>query len=527
MSTPANQIQGYVTSNPPQNPRASDFTNMVFQPGVASNAPGRDLAGRWQASNRVRWHKGNPEKIGGWSVVSLNNPNGQQSLINGSPVLLLHMDTSAFADSSPNNLTMTAAAGAVFDTSAPKFGAGDLSCPSSAAITCLHTPIVTGNPIDLTSVPSWTIEGWIKITAIGGFVQFFASFGVYNEGGSFTGVTLGSAGSGTFPTTGDVQFKIYGQTSGGGRYPEITGVTSGAWHHFAMVKQPSGSGCDQYQLFIDGIGSGWTPATTATGGYVGPYASWAGYAVFGSYYDTAYGFQAGNVCNDGVSFDEVRISNYTVYTANFTPPTAPFSSAGTLATSYDLQRNGASIATVTGGATAYADTMPAPGSYSYQVFAGAPGADVSAGSNIVTLGYLATIPNVVGMTQAVGTATLNAAGFSATPIYQSSSTVPAGVISAHNPGPVPFPLGANVIITVSTGAPMRGGTGGDTWGTSGGDQYPTASPEILGHTLAQGAHPANALNAAPSQSVMAAMSAGQLVYQSTSDLSVPSAPKVG
>lgn len=288
-------------------------------------------------------------------------------------------------------------------------------------------------------------------------------------------------------------------------------MAPGTWHHVALVSSGGVA-----KLYYDGV------AIPATSGAWIP----SNYTHTGSTNVVIGSFGRASGAKIGEYVDELRVSGYAVYTANFTPPTSPFSNAGTLATSYDLQRNGASIATVTGGATAYADTMPAPGSYSYQVFAGAPGADVSAGSNIVTLGYLATIPNVVGMTQAVGTATLNAAGFFATPIYQSSSTVPAGVISAQNPGPVPFPLGANVIITVSTGAPQCARYGGDEWGTNGGD-CASSGPEILGHTLAQGAHPANALNAAPSQSVMAAMSAGQLVYQSTPDLSVPSTPKVG
>lgn len=76
MSTPSNQIQGYVTQTPPKSPRASNFSDMVFQPGVASNAPSRSLHGRWVASNRVRWHKGYPEKIGGWIRQALTGAHG-------------------------------------------------------------------------------------------------------------------------------------------------------------------------------------------------------------------------------------------------------------------------------------------------------------------------------------------------------------------------------------------------------------------------------------------------------------------
>jgi hypothetical protein len=48
---------------------------MAFAPGVASNAPGRTLTSRWVASNRVRWHKGLPEKIGGWLAQPLTGAN--------------------------------------------------------------------------------------------------------------------------------------------------------------------------------------------------------------------------------------------------------------------------------------------------------------------------------------------------------------------------------------------------------------------------------------------------------------------
>jgi hypothetical protein len=66
VSTPGNQVQQYVTSAPPKSPRASNFTDMIFNVGVASNQPARDMKNRWVDSNRVRWHKGSPEKIGGW-----------------------------------------------------------------------------------------------------------------------------------------------------------------------------------------------------------------------------------------------------------------------------------------------------------------------------------------------------------------------------------------------------------------------------------------------------------------------------
>ena len=69
MSVPANQLQR-------PNPRATDFVDMVFQPGIASNSSVRSLKSRWVASNRIRFHKGSAEKIGGWKFIPLTNSTG-------------------------------------------------------------------------------------------------------------------------------------------------------------------------------------------------------------------------------------------------------------------------------------------------------------------------------------------------------------------------------------------------------------------------------------------------------------------
>lgn len=71
MSTPSNQIEGYVTKASPKSPRASSDTNLVFSPGVVTNYSDRSIIGRWKDSNRVRWHNGQLEKIYGWEAQSL------------------------------------------------------------------------------------------------------------------------------------------------------------------------------------------------------------------------------------------------------------------------------------------------------------------------------------------------------------------------------------------------------------------------------------------------------------------------
>lgn len=55
--------------------RQSKYTELIFQPGVVTNLTDRDARGRWKDSNRVRWFKGLPEKIGGWERLTLTGVN--------------------------------------------------------------------------------------------------------------------------------------------------------------------------------------------------------------------------------------------------------------------------------------------------------------------------------------------------------------------------------------------------------------------------------------------------------------------
>lgn len=57
-------------------PRKAELKDLVFQPGVMTNATPRSAHGKWKDSNRVRWHKGFAEKIGGWIRLALAGVNG-------------------------------------------------------------------------------------------------------------------------------------------------------------------------------------------------------------------------------------------------------------------------------------------------------------------------------------------------------------------------------------------------------------------------------------------------------------------
>lgn len=56
-------------------PREAKLVDLNFAPGVVTNLTDRD-SGRWKDSNRVRWHKGLAEKIGGFERITLTGANG-------------------------------------------------------------------------------------------------------------------------------------------------------------------------------------------------------------------------------------------------------------------------------------------------------------------------------------------------------------------------------------------------------------------------------------------------------------------
>ncbi len=55
--------------------RASKPFDLNFAPGVYSNATARDARNRWKSSNNIRWYQGYPEKLGGFSRITLTGFN--------------------------------------------------------------------------------------------------------------------------------------------------------------------------------------------------------------------------------------------------------------------------------------------------------------------------------------------------------------------------------------------------------------------------------------------------------------------
>ena len=166
-------------------------------------------------------------------------------------------------------------------------GTGDyLSIPHSA-------------DVNLTSV-DWTVEAWFYCTALASTNQsLFDKDGV-------SGVSYSQYTAAVAPTGKLVAFVGNGNgvSPAGNSYNGVTTVVLNTWHHVALVK--SGT---QVMLFLDGAldASGASPAM-----YDGGKPLLIGWSQG----------QPASSCFKGY-IDDLRITKASIYTAAFTPPTAP------------------------------------------------------------------------------------------------------------------------------------------------------------------------------------------------------------
>ena len=200
--------------------------------------------------------------------------------------LLLHMDGSdgstTFADSSSNGFTVTAYGGAQLTTSDKKYGtaAGSFDGANGTYVQTIANSAFAFRTGD------FTIEMWLKPTTIGG------NDGVFTFG--TTGPALSLFANNWWLTDTDNSGSNMGAAS------------AGSWQHIAITR--SGT---SVRLFSDGTLRGtltWTKDFTHNQIDIGRYA-----LSFGTIY-----------VYDGL-IDDLRITKGIArYTANFTPPTAPF-----------------------------------------------------------------------------------------------------------------------------------------------------------------------------------------------------------
>ena len=217
--------------------------------------------------------------------------------------LLLHMDganaSTTFTDSSKNALAVTANGNAQISTTSSKYGGG-CGLFDGAGDT------LTLSDIDLLEFGSgnYTIEMWINTTQTTQYATLFSRMNGAFTNGSWTLLINNSGASG-----GEVAWWAQNHSIAG---PMMTtsgvSVIDGAYHHIAVVRNGS-----SHAIYVDGVSRA-TATTTYTIADVALGVTVAGDATYGRNYN-------GRI-------DDLRITKGVArYTANFTPPGAPFPDA--------------------------------------------------------------------------------------------------------------------------------------------------------------------------------------------------------
>jgi hypothetical protein len=201
--------------------------------------------------------------------------------------LLLHCDgtngSTTFTDNSTSPKTVTAFGNAQVTTTAPKFGTGALLLDGA------NDYISASASADFNfGTSNLTVEFFVRWTSISGLNFLFdisaQSFALrFQDGNNFL-LYLG----------GVIQSGI-----------TVVGITADTWYYIAVVRSDN-----SFTLYIDGVAKGTRTSSAAVGSSALP-------LVVGATVTGAFGIPG--------RIDEFRVTKGVArYTANFTPPTAPF-----------------------------------------------------------------------------------------------------------------------------------------------------------------------------------------------------------
>ena len=215
--------------------------------------------------------------------------------------LLLHCDGSngstTFTDSSTTPKTVTASGGAQISTSQSKFGGASALFDGNGD----YLSVTYNSALSLIS-GDFTIEAFIYVNATtAGSMSVLSKDGVAGTSYSQYALQVTSAGKlSAFLGNGN------GVSPTGTNYTGATTITTGAWHHVAIVKTGS-----TFKGFLDGTEEWSSSAATM---YEGSKALVIGYET---------GQPSTTYFNGRI--DELRITKGVArYTGNFTPPAAAF-----------------------------------------------------------------------------------------------------------------------------------------------------------------------------------------------------------
>lgn len=235
---------------------------------------------------------GKPDFLGGLCRLHWQAANGQLSAISADPqtVLLLHGEEIRDYSSYAHPLAQGTAAPVQADTSQSKFGGSSLA--------------FAGGFLSSPDSPDWnlgagdfTVECWVNITNPATTTQVFVSQFTGNPG-QYSWLLRYGANLQFYWSLDGTALQSYGPT---------WTPTAGTWYHVAAVR--SGN---NLMMFVNGVQIGTTqPITGAL--FDSPAPLTVGANPAGGWPFTGY-------------LDEVRVSKGIArWTANFTPPTAPYS----------------------------------------------------------------------------------------------------------------------------------------------------------------------------------------------------------
>jgi hypothetical protein len=208
---------------------------------------------------------------------------------------LLHFDgangSTAFTDSGPLGLTVTAIGNAQISTAQSKFGGSSLLLDGAGD----RISIAAGTHFSF-GTGAWTIEFWIRTS------QTNQGWGLMQNRGLDTatqfswGYNFNSAG--TMRMVERITVKSE---------PSATGINNGNWNHVAMTRSSN-----TVRMFLNGM---------QVGSYTTSYTFWDSTTAL-----VLGGFYAGSSGEDISGYvDDLRITKGVArYAANFTPPTAAF-----------------------------------------------------------------------------------------------------------------------------------------------------------------------------------------------------------
>jgi hypothetical protein len=205
--------------------------------------------------------------------------------------LLLHFDgtngSTTFTDSSPNGLTVTASGDAAISTAQSKFGGASLYADKVVSI---QSGVTVTPPFSMGS--QWTVEAWVWVNGTSSYYRTMFARRYVNNGASFLVHADGTLGlyNGAFEL-----------------YQSSLSVPVDQWVHVAWTLDGDGV----LRMFVNGV----MEQYSGTPSFVFNDAATVGYVPFEDSYTEAW---------DGY-IDELRVvAGTAVYTANFTPPAAPF-----------------------------------------------------------------------------------------------------------------------------------------------------------------------------------------------------------